>query len=103
MELLSHPFRLDPAGAAATVTEGTEVEIEEALSILVSTRKRERELVPDFGVTDPTFAELDLAEMNAALAVFGPDVVVSRLRRSPRTDIAEDVELEWRLPDDDDA
>jgi phage baseplate assembly protein W len=100
MELLSHPFRLTPAGYAETVTEGTEADVEQALAVLIGTRKGERPQVPHFGVTDPTFSALDAAEANAALAVFGPQIRVTRIERTPRTDTTEDVRVEWEWASD---
>lgn len=101
MELIAHPFRLFPAGVVATVTEGTEADITQALAVLVATGKGERPLVPTFGVTDPTFDELDAAEMNAALAVFGPDVTVTRISRSFTSPTTETDAIEWEYTDAD--
>lgn len=70
--ILSHPFRFTPAGDVAVVADGTEEAHAEAVAITVLTRKGERPLVPDFGVSDPTFDEVDLAELNVALADYGP-------------------------------
>lgn len=73
MDLLSHPFRLGVDGRVVTVEDGTDDAVAEAIAVTALTRKGERVLVPDFGLSDPTFAELDVAELAAALATFGPD------------------------------
>lgn len=72
MDVLAHPFRLDPTGSAATVLDGAEDANTQAVAILAMTRKGERVLVPTFGISDPAYAEVDVAELNAGLATFGP-------------------------------
>lgn len=75
MQLLAHPFRL-VAGKLATVRADSDDAITQLLTVLVTTRRGERQLVPAFGITDPTFAGIDVAEINAGLAMFGPQVTV---------------------------
>lgn len=72
MNLISHPFRLAPDGTVATVDEDSAAAAEEAILVLLTTRKGERPLVPAFGITDPVFGRLSLAEVNLGLADFGP-------------------------------
>ena len=50
MELLSHPFRLERNGSAATVTDGSDEANAEGIAILAMTRRGERDLVPEFGL-----------------------------------------------------
>lgn len=100
MELFAHPFGLNTRGVVATVTQDTDAHYEHELARLLLTHKGERDSVPTFGVTDPTFAELDTAEVNAALAVFGPPVRVVALERTGVTDTAENLSVEWELADD---
>lgn len=75
--VLSHPFRLGPTGAAVVVEEDTEQAHAEAVAVVCLTRKGERPMVPTFGVLDPVFAELDVAEVNAVLATHGPGITVT--------------------------
>jgi len=101
MRLLSHPFRLTPGGDVATVEDGTEDAAAEALAVLVLTRKGERELVPDFGVTDPTAQGLNLAELAVGLIDYGPSgVTVEEVTVTYPTDTLERVELTIRLPEE---
>jgi hypothetical protein len=74
--VLAHPFRL--AGSnVATVDDDSEAGARQEIAVLVTTQLGERLMVPDYGVTDPTFGSgLDLAEVNAGLSEFGPDGVV---------------------------
>lgn len=93
MDLLSHPFRLEANGAAATVLDGTDEAHAEAVAVLILTRKGERDLVPDFGVTDPVYDDLSLAEVNVGLLDYGPDVRVTDARITYPSDRTERVEL----------
>lgn len=72
MDVLSYPFRLAPGGGVATVPDGSSEAHAEAIAVLALTRRGERVLVPGFGITDPVFTGVDVAELNAALATFGP-------------------------------
>lgn len=91
MELLSHPFRLEANGAVATVEDDTEEAYAEGIAVLALTRKGERDLVPDFGLTDPAFDELSLAELNVGLADFGPPVEVTDVTIAYPSDTTERV------------
>lgn len=75
--VLSHPFRIGPTGAIAVVEEDTEAAHAEAVAVVCLTRKGERPMVPSFGVVDPVFDELDVAEVNAVLATHGPGITVT--------------------------
>lgn len=83
MRLLSHPFRLTPAGHAATVEQGTDEGNAELLGALLLTRKGERELVPGFGVSDPAYAGFDPNEIAAAVSAHGPDVRIESVDVEP--------------------
>lgn len=96
MDVLSHPFRLDSTGSAATVADGTDEANAEAIAILCLTRRGERDLVPTFGTTDPLFGELDVAELNVALDDFGPAVTVTASTVTYPSDRTERVELTFQ-------
>lgn len=75
MRVLSFPFRVR-GGRIVLTDQGSDVQHVELVAVTVLTRKGERPLVPDFGITDPVFNALDQAELRAALATYGPDVDV---------------------------
>lgn len=79
MNLLSYPFRLAADGTVATVQDDTDAATTEGVAVLLLTRKGERDMAPDFGMSDPTFSTLDLAELNLGLIDYGPDVEVADL------------------------
>lgn len=93
MDLLSHPFRLEANGAVATVEDGTDEAYAEGIAVLAMTRKGERDLVPGFGVTDPAYTGLDLAELNVGLLDYGPPVTVVDADVTYPTATIERVEL----------
>lgn len=97
MDLLSHPFRLEANGAVATVEDGTEEAAAEGIAVLVLTRRGERDLVPGFGMTDPTFDALSVAELNVGLAEYSPDVIVTDVAITYTTDRTERIELAFNL------
>lgn len=69
--VLAHPFRL--AGAhLAVVDDSDDTGFAQEIAVLAATRLGERPLVPDFGILDPTFGTVDVAELNRGLALFGP-------------------------------
>jgi hypothetical protein len=99
MRLLSYPFRLTADGSVATVEEGTEDAAAEAVAVLILTRKGERELVPDYGVTDPAHHSLNLGEVAVGLLDYGPaGVTVESIDVTYPTDTLERVELTIALP-----
>ena len=93
MRLLAHPFRLAANGSAATVEADTDEAIAQGIAILCLTGKGERDLVPDYGITDPVGQGIDLAEVNVGLADFGPPVTVTALNVTHPDDRTERVEL----------
>lgn len=86
MQTLSLPFRLDPQGHVVTVTQGSDGHATELVAMLTLTRKGERPLVPDFGITDPAFVGLDSAELSVAVATFGPEGVRVEVTDERQTD-----------------
>lgn len=93
MDLLSYPFRVAANGSVETVEDGTEAALREQVAVHALTRRGERALVPGFGVSDPVFSDLDVAELNASLAIFGPPVRVSIAAREYPTASTERVTL----------
>lgn len=72
--LISFPFRLNNAGTVAVLEDGTEDYYAEQLAVLLLTRPGERPMVPDFGVTDPTYDVFNDEELDAKIEMFGPPI-----------------------------
>lgn len=74
--LISHPFRVAHDGTIATVTQDTDDQLREQIIIAIRTQPGERELVPSFGVIDPTFGRFQQELLVTQLAKFGPNVAI---------------------------
>lgn len=99
MDLLASPVRFQ-AGRALTVDRDTDAGIAQRLELLCKVRRGERVLAPAFGIPDPTFRDgVDIVEINAGLALFGPNVqaVVQRLERPSSGELR--VTLGWAPAD----
>lgn len=92
--ILSHPFRLSGA-EVATVEQASEAGQREQLLVLLQTRRGERALVPSFGVTEPAFALLDVAEVRLAVALHGPAVEVHEVVHRVLSDTEAEVEVRF--------
>src|SRR5687768_12192059 len=78
--LLSYPLRLALDGSFATVEDGMDYYGEE-LAMLVRTIVGERELVPEYGIQDPTFHTLSKIELMEKVALFGPPVEIVKFNQ----------------------
>ena len=81
MDLISYPFRLDNKGYVQTTPDGDDYYAEE-LAMLIKTSPGERNLVPDYGIADPTFGTFDKAELLSQIALFGPPVTINGITSS---------------------
>lgn len=93
MDLLSHPFRLERSGAVATVEDDTDQAYAEGIAVLALTRRGERQLVPAFGIADPTLDHLAAADLNVGLTDYGPPVRIVDLTAVPTSDVTQAVTL----------
>lgn len=93
--VLSFPLRVTPNGQFATVEQDSEDQSAELLAALVLTRPGERDLVPGFGVPDPTFVGIDEAAIEGAAAVFGPDVTITDVAVEVTGPGSQDVTIEF--------
>lgn len=91
MDLLSHPFRLESNGDVATVEDGTDAAHAECLAVLALTRRGERTMVPEFGLPDPVFDEVTIADLNVGLLDYGPPIEVTDLEVTEVTETVQRV------------
>jgi hypothetical protein len=104
MGILSFPFRLDPTGRAATVQVGSDVEVNEAIAVLVSTMIGERLMVPEFGIPDPAFSGISQSDVQVGLDQFGPaGIIVHSLDVIPRTETRSEADIRWTRKGDEDG
>lgn len=91
----SFPFRIGGDGSIATVVEGSEQAIEEAIAVAMLTRPGERITVPTFGAVDPAFVGVEAGALQRHLNDFGPNITitsVTSVRKPPHT---EAVTVAW--------
>lgn len=93
--VISFPFRLDGTGAIASVSQDSDLEVEEQLAVAVLTRPGERIVVPTFGVADPTFDHFLVGALQRQCLDFGPDVQINQVTRTMRADNREEVAIDW--------
>jgi len=71
--LFAYPFRVNPDGTVAKTPDGEDYYGQE-LANLIMTTPGERPLVPDYGITDPVFNNLNTVELLGKIEMFGPPV-----------------------------
>lgn len=77
--LISFPFRLSPMGHAVTRDDNSTEYYAEELGCLVGTLPGERPLVPLYGLTDPTYRNVDANEIAIKVGIFGPPVRITKV------------------------
>jgi hypothetical protein len=90
--ILSHPFRL-VSDSVATVEQSSDAANAEQLAVLILTKRGERPLVPTFGVVDPAFRGLDVADVKLGVALHGPPVSIVAVKRKVVDAMTEEVEV----------
>lgn len=95
MRILSHPFRLTPSGSLATVEQNSTQGIAEQVAMLILTEQGERVMLPNFGITDPTFGSVDPTEISLQVALYGPSVSVASVDAYYLDDMTLTVNVEF--------
>lgn len=93
VQLLSFPFRLLPNGRLATVEQDSEAQVSEALAQVVLTRPGERDLVPDFGVNDPTYDTIYQSQIEAQVEEFEIPCTITAVAVNDRDETNQDVTI----------
>lgn len=91
----SIPFRIGGDGSIATVEEGSDPAIEEAIAVAMLTRPGERITVPTFGATDPAFTGVEAGSLQRHLDDFGPNVVITSVTTRQQPPHTEAVTVAW--------
>lgn len=97
----SFPFRLGGDGSIATVEEGSDPAIEEAIAVAMLTRPGERITVPTFGAIDPAFTGVEAGVLQRHLDDFGPNVIVTSVTTHHQPPHAEAVTVAWERQEPD--
>lgn len=94
--IFSLPFRIGTNGQAASVDQYSDAGVAQQIAVLILTQKGEHELAPNYGIADPLWTPgVDVAEINAQLAIYGPPAVVSTISADYPTDRTERLLLEF--------
>lgn len=95
---LAHPFRLDAAGAVATIPQATAAHALEVVRHVVSCRVGERGLAPDYGLVDPLADGVDEEDVRAAVDLCEPDIDVIHVEIEPMPGDRLDIRIDatWR-------
>jgi hypothetical protein len=83
VQLLTHPFRFLPSGAAATTDADTDEYDSQLIEALIRTTSGERPVTPGFGISDPVYSYIEPTEIAAGLATYGPDVELQNVTAEP--------------------
>lgn len=97
VQLLSFPFRLNPAGAAITADDDSAQYCAERLSVILGTRPGERPLAPDFGVNDPAFQGYTDQALRIQVSRVGLPIDITNVRRRHLDDAREQVTIEFDM------
>lgn len=69
---LALPIRVTSTGALASVPQDSDADIRQSIALLVNTRPGERRSEPDYGLPDPRFGTVDVAEIADVIATWEP-------------------------------
>lgn len=93
MRVISYPFRLALNGDAATVEQGSDEHHAELIALAVLTRPGERELVPEFGASDPVFDRLSIGDVTATVSLYGPLVQIEDVQTRQVSETVQEVDI----------
>lgn len=93
--LISFPFRVAPSGSVVTRPDDSSTYYSELIATLVMTKPGERPQVPLYGLTDPTFDQVNAQELVYKVGLFGPPVSITSVKMNYVDDHTQDVVVEF--------
>lgn len=72
MKHLALPIRVTASGALATVDQDGAEDVAQSAALLLNTRPGERRSVPDYGLPDPLFGQLDISDVVERITTWEP-------------------------------
>lgn len=102
MSTLAHPFRIDAAGRAVTLEQGSARHAAECCGHIVSCEAGERPLAPLWGLMDPTGTRINPDEIRAVIGYAEPALAVARVEVTEFNDgtVSVDIDVDWSDTDD---
>jgi hypothetical protein len=94
-DLIAFPFRVGANGSVVTREQDEPAYYAELLGVMIATRLGERELVPSYGMSDPTFTVLSAQELASKVELFGPPVRILSMVETFVTATEQDVRVEF--------
>jgi hypothetical protein len=82
MQAIAFPFRFN-RGRVVTLDTETDVYAAQKVLSVASTRNGELPLIPQFGMEDPEFDELDTGGIYLTTAVFFPEIRINEIEEGP--------------------
>lgn len=100
-DLISYPFRIDPAGSVVTIAQGSARQAAQVAGHVLACRQGERPLAPTYGLPDPAGSGIDEGMAIAVLDDCEPDIQVDAIRASQTTAglIELDLDVSWAAVD----
>ena len=95
MRIFSYPFRITANGDIATVEQSSDQGNAEQIAMLLMTEKGEHVMLSNFGVVDAAFSAPDKSDIALQVALYVPQVTVTRLRTYYPDDATLVAELEF--------
>lgn len=91
MRHLAFPIRVNSNGSLATLEQDSDTEIAQSVRLLLATHPGERRSVPDYGLPDPVFTGVDVADIAHVIYEWedrAPTALVDELLRG-MTDVVD--------------
>ncbi len=97
MQLISHPMRLDSAGAVVTIDDTSTRAAAELAGHVLSCLRGERPLAPIYGVRDQASGDVSADAVAGAIAVCEPEITVTAitLTETAMDRVRVQVDVEW--------
>lgn len=102
---LAHPFRIDAAGRAVTLEQGSARHAAETCGHIVSCEAGERSLAPLWGLIDPVGTRITADEVRAVVGFAEPGLRVDRVEITETAEgvTAVAIDVDWSDTDDEEG
>ena len=101
MTTLAHPFRIDAAGRAVTLEQGSARHAAECCGHIVSCEAGERSLAPLWGLIDPVGTRINPDEIRAVIGYAEPALL--EVTESNDNTAAVAIDVDWSDTDDEEG
>ena len=99
-KLLATPLRLNPDGTFATL-EVDETYYAQELFCLVQTEMGERDLAPEYGISDLTYSDVSQSDIQHKVQMFIPPIVITNVSMRHTSDYQATASIEFDVSEPD--